>query len=279
MSRARVITTLLALSAVVGTSGAAAPAASAGETWPCAKRKGEISRSSGGVVWHRGGSLFGCVAGYRNPDQFGDVEGQDPWPHYAPTKARRLGPWSKGSRIVFDGVEATWAYRTRSKTGEPIDRMYAVDVRVGKPWLRGARPTFDLADRVVADLKLGINFAAWVTTRGTVLAGAEGGFGGGEAAPDAFDLDLVGAGTPASAGLVPALRPQGARLLIGQFPEAAAAAQSTLQLKRLSDLDMQNEQCIGSYRYEVTVRPKPDQPRVGGIWRAAYFPSGVECRG
>lgn len=278
MSRVR-LTAATVAAAAVAAAGIAAPSASAGSTWPCAKRKNEVVRTGGSVVWHRGGSLFGCVAGYSNPDMFGDVEGSDPWPHTPPTKAKRLGPWSSGSQIEFDGVEAVWAYRTTSKAGAAIDRMYAIDVREGKPWMRAARPTFDTADRVVADLKLGQNYAAWVTARGTLMAAAEGGFGEGEAAPDPFDLERVGAGTPGAAGLVPALVPRDGRLLIGHFEEHAAQAQATLQIRTIGDADMQNEECIGSHRWEASVRPLPDGPRVGGIWRAAYFPTDVYCTG
>lgn len=189
-----------------------------------------------------------------------------------------LGPWSKGSRVVFDGVEAVWAYRTTSKAGEPIDRMYAIDVRDGKPWLRGARPTFDTADRTVERMKLGQNFASWITARGTVMAAAEGGFGGTETPNDPFDLALVGAGTAGAAGLVPALAPQGNRLLIGQFPNLTPEGRATLKLKRLFDANsMENEECIGSHRWETTIEPGPGLPRVGGTWRAAYFPSDVYC--
>lgn len=276
--RSRVVRRDLALALGLGVAAATAPPSLAladGKVDPCPARPHEIERVHGGVVWERGGSLFGCVAGYRNP-QLGGVENDDPSYDYPHTKARRLGPWSKGSRIVFDGTEATWAYRTTSRTGEPVDRMYAIDVRAGKAWLRGARPSFDLADRVVDHLALGMNFAAWITTRGTVMAGAEGGFGAGDAQPDPFDLELVGAGAP---GLVSSLDPRGNRLLIGQFPGLDAAGRETFRLRRLSDLDMENEQCIGSYRWETTVRPAGNAPRVGGVWRAAYFPTGPECSG
>lgn len=266
----------LGLGLCVGLVAAVAPPAAlaVGQTDPCPKRKHEVKRVYGSAVWARGGSLFGCVRGYRNP-QLGEVEDSDPGIDHPHTKARRLGPWSTGSRIVFDGVEATWAYRTTSKTGDPIDRMYAIDVRQGKAWLRGARPSFDTADRVVDRLALGTNFAAWITTRGTVMAGAEGGFGP-ETPNDPFDLELVGAGAP---GLVSALVPQGNRLLIGQFPALTPEGRATFRLKRLSDLDMENEQCIGSYRWETTVEPSPGAARVGGIWRAAYFPTDPECTG
>lgn len=261
----------------LGVTAAVAPSAALaeGRVDPCPKRKHEIKRTHGSVVWERGGSLFGCVAGYANP-QLGGVENSDPGYDHPHTKARRLGPWSRGSRIVFDGVEATWAYRTTSRAGEPVDRMYAIDVREGKAWLRGARPSFDLGDRVVDRLALGMNFAAWITTRGTVMAGAEGGFGADDAQPDPFDLELVGAGAP---GLAPTLNPQGNRLLIGQFPNLDAAGRATFRLKRLSDLDMENEQCIGSYRWETTVVPPGGTARVGGVWRAAYFPTEPECTG
>lgn len=253
----------------------APPALADGKILVCPKKPHEIERVHSSVVWERKGSLWGCAAGYSNP-QLGGVESSDPTLS-SKRIARRLGPWSAGSRVVFDGVEVVWAYRTTSKAGAPIDRMYAIDVRQGKPWLRGARPTFDTADRTVEQLKLGQNFASWITARGTVMAAAEGGFGGDETPADPFDLDLVGVGTSGATGLVPALLPQGNRLLIGHFPDLTAEGRATLRLSRLTDMNMENEECIGSYRWETTVQPGPGLPRVGGIWRAAYFPSDVNC--
>lgn len=255
-------------------TGVGAPSARAdGHVLPCGKHRHELARKLGSTLWEHGGSLYGCVAGYLDDTANNEVDHEGADPSYSPTPPRRLGPWSPSSRVVFDGVEAAWTARKQLKSGQLVDAVYAVDVNVGKPWLRAARPTFDLADRQIAALKLGQNFAAWVTTRGTVVAAAEGGFGD-PSEPDAFDLDLVGAGTP---GLVSALVPLDRRLLIGKFDAAAAQAGSTLRLRRLSDADMENEECIGSYRWEVTVRPAPNGPRVGGIWRAAYFPSSIYC--
>lgn len=268
----------LVLCALTGGGLAPAAAQADGSIDRCPRHAHEIHRTGGSVVWERGGSLFGCVAGYRNP-QLGGVEDQDPSYDYPHTKARRLGPWSPGSRIVFDGVEAVWAYRTRSKAGEPVDRLYAIDVRAGKAWLRGTRPTFDLADRVVEHLALGVNFAAWITTRGTVFAAAEGGFGADSGPQDPFDLEPVGAGTSGADGLATTLAPQGHRLLVGRFPNATPQQRATFRLKRLSDLDMENEQCIGSYRWETTIVPVAGAPRVGAIWRGAYFPTEPECVG
>ena len=199
-------------------------------------------------------------------------------PYYdtLPTKARRLGPWSDASQLVFDGLEATWAYRQTLKSGAVVDRLYAVDLNVGKPWLRGALPTFDPADRTVSGLKLGQNFAAWVTTKGTVMAAAEGGFGDPNDA-DPFDLELIGAGTAGSAGLVPSLYPEGQLLVIGQFQGLSADGQATLRLRRLSDADMENEQCIALPLGGHRPPGRRSAARVGGVWRAAYFPHDAYC--
>lgn len=266
MQRTNVHRRLVMAAATLGLAGLGAPAAQAdARVVPCSKHRHELSRAGGSVVWKQSGSVYGCVSGY--------AESDDPYYDAPSSKARRLGPWSKGSRLVFDGVEVAWAYRTRSKAGESVDRIYVADARTGA-WLRGARPTFDLADRVVADLRLGTNLAAWVTERGTVMAAAEGGFGDVDD-PDPFDLEFVGTGTPGASGLVDALAPQGKRLLIGRFQEHAAQAGATLRLEP-ETLDEQ-ETCIGSIRWWVTVRPLATEPRVGGVWRAGYFPSGPEC--
>ena len=147
------------------------------------------------------------------------------------TADRRLGQWSPQSRIAFDGRHVVWAYRKQLPSGESIDRVYAADVRAGKPWLRAARPTFDLADRTVSALKVNRSFAAWTTTKGTVMAAAERGFTEPATETTKADLKLVGAGTAGALGLVDALAPVDHRLLIGKFDSLASPAPSTLGLK------------------------------------------------
>ena len=122
------------------------------------------------------------------------------------------------------------------------------------------------------------------------MAAARGGFGGGDPEPDPYDLERVDPGpgptsgpaapiVPLNTGLAETLRPYGKRLVIGVFAQDRHEVARSLQLRRLSDADMENEPCIGSYRWEVTVRPLSGaRERAGAVWRAGYFPSGPECR-
>ena len=272
---------LVAAALVVGLA-APGPAHAAAESpayeprvLPCPKHSTDLNRTYGSAVWVRGDALYGCAAGVAGT---GDPNLDEP-----PSRPRKLGPWSRGSRVTANAIGATWAHRTRGADGAPVDRIYAADLRTGA-WLRGAEPGMGPADRRVSKLEIGQNIVAWTTTLGTVMAAAEGGAQAGPE-PDRFDLDLVGAGTAASPpgrpegeGLVQALRPQAKRLLVGRWPEAAAQVAQTFRLKALSDADMENEPCIGSLRWAITTQPVVGAPRVGAKWRAHYFPTEAYCR-
>lgn len=265
----------LLVGAVVPTGGQAA-------TPKCQKHKNELVRSGGGVLWTSNGStkngtLYVCTAYY------GDKPVQ-----------RKLGPWTKQSKLAFDGSSVLWTVRTKEKNGaRPADRIWAADGPYGV-WLKGLRlttgPTQTFDDRI-ARLAVRGNAAAWVTTQGVVMFASE--------SPNGSEPESVGEGTPGAAapvvpgvtddpslsaadtlsypqGLQTSLKPSGKRLLVGRWTALAGADfADTLQLRDTGGGD--GDECGGVSEYEVTVRPLADQPRVGATWMSDWTSTSEAC--
>ena len=80
----------------LGEVGLAAPGARAAEPACPEKPSGTmVAKSAGGVLWHQAGSLYVCTAYYGDPPV-----------------SKKLGPWTKGSKVSFDGSTAVWTART-----------------------------------------------------------------------------------------------------------------------------------------------------------------------
>lgn len=214
-----------------------------GQAADCPPRKGTLAKAPLGRVWHAQGSLFGCTVVYGRRPQ-----------------AVRLGPWSSGGKVAFDGVMVTWT-RPLRRDGVRSDRLWAASVESGIRWLTGKR----LRPGVGADgqdseariqrLALGWQSVGWTTKEGDVgMAVRE---------PQTH---------PEPLGTLPAPpQPSGARLLVGSFPDADPVALG--RSLRLEVINGEGDECGGTDGYRLTVQPAAE--RVGVRWFGAW--NRVDC--
>ncbi len=261
--------------------GAAVPAASSAAPTSCPKHKNELVRSAGGVLWtsngkSKPGNLYVCTAYYGDPPV-----------------SKKIGPWTKQSRLAFNGSTVVWTVRKKDSAGDPIDAVYAADGPYGN-WLNNVRPTVgpgNALDQRVSRLAVYGDAAAWVTTKGTVMLGVP--------SPNGAEAEPVGAGTPgAAAPVVPGvtdvpltadnllaykqglatapLKPTGRRLLVGRWTALAGPVfADTLELKEGPDGD--GDECGGVSSYKVTVQPVAGEARVGATWWSDWSSTSLAC--
>ncbi len=271
MSRlSRSVVLALALGLVAG---AVAPVAKAADP-RCPKHQGELARSAGGVVWTGAGNLYVCTAYYGDPPV-----------------SRKIGPWTKQSKLAFDGSTVVWTVRKAAADGAKSDVIYAADGPYGT-WLKGVRPTTGptgTLDTRVSRLQAYGQTVAWVTTKGTVMMGAQS---------PADDPQLVGAGTPGAAapvvpgvtdlpnltagdvlsypqGLRDPLKAVGRRVLIGRW--AALKGPEFSDTLSITNVDGDGDECGGAATNRVTVEPVAGQPRVGAQWTSSWTSTSVSC--
>lgn len=223
------------ISAAAIAAGASATTAAAAT---CPQQGHELQRAWRGAVFLREGALWGCTVSYRDDDAV----------------TRRLGAWGRGSQVAFDGRWATWT--TRAGRGKRLrDRITSVDVGSGAATFVNAAPVpGDADDGRVTALAAASYMAAWVTAKGTVVAAVPA----AHRAPRA-----VGARGDSGDGLRLPLRPLGTRLVVGQWPGAAAAAARTLDVVNDGGA---GDECGGISTAVATVRPDAGAPRVGLSW-------------
>lgn len=263
----------LAIGAVVPTAGGAA-------TPKCQKHKNELIRSGGGVLWtskgsSKDGTLYVCTAYYGDP----------------PVQ-RTLGPWTKQSKVAFNGSTVLWTVRKKASGGAPAtDLIYAADGPYGV-WLKGVRavtgPTSTI-DTKVSRLQVFGDSVAWVTTQGEVMMGVK--------SPNGAEPEAVGAGTPGAAapvvpgvtdiahsaaevlgypqGLRDPLKPTGKRLLIGRW--AALASPEFADTLEMKDAGGDGDECGGVSSVRVTVEPVAGEPRVGATWSTDWSSTSLAC--
>jgi hypothetical protein len=214
---------------------AAAPAASLAASRSCAARPHTVAARSGGKVWHSGASLFGCTTAY------GPSLGHTP-------RTRRLGPWTPGTKVAFDGVTAVWSVPKAAG-----DRVWADNLDSGEHWLTGTRIVPGSAgghftDGRVQRLMLTTEGAAWITRDSQVVLALH------EPASDPTPFGALAAPLSADKQL----------LLVGSFPGVAA---STLaQSATLEVVGGDGDECGGVDTYRLSVAPDPSGPRIGADW-------------
>lgn len=226
----RIFTALLAALVL-----ALAPAAASGHARPCTHHSGYITGNEIGTLWHSGHSLVGCTTEY---DEAHIV--------------RRLGPWTLGTKVKFDGANVVWTVRQGA-----TDRVWAANVHNGQRWLTGTRLApqgagLPFADgRVYRLLQVGEQ-AGWITTGGEVVA-----------ATDESSFDATPVGTP-PAPFVTSKQ----LLLIGRF---ASIAPATLAAHtHFTTGQGETDDCGGTIPYTLTVRPNPSAPAFGATWFAEF---------
>jgi hypothetical protein len=194
---------------------------------PCRPHRGDLSGSREGRIWHARGSLFGCV-----------FDGTH-------VVRRRLGPWSPGSRVAWDGTDAAWSVPQPGG-----DRLWATAVGE-RAWLRGARALPGGGGRV-QKLLVGVGAAAWVTRSSeAVLA-----------------LDAP-ADDPTPVGALPApLVFDATRVLVGRWPQVPAAALAATV--KLTSGDGEGDECGGTTPFRLTLRPDPAAAPVGARWTRTW---------
>lgn len=253
-------------------AGAVAPVAQAA-TKKCPKHNGELVRSAGGVVWTGAGNLYVCTAYYGDP-----------------AVSKKIGPWSKGSKLAFDGSTVVWSLR-KTVDGVKSDTIYAADGPYGT-WLKGVRPTTGPTtnlDNVVSRMQAYGETVAWVTTKGTVMMAVE---------TPADDPAAFGAGTPgAAAPVVPGVTdvggltadnvlsyPQGLasppkavghRVLVGRW--TALKGPEFSDTLSIVNVDGDGDECGGAGTDRVTVQPVAGQQRVGVQWTSDWTSTSLAC--
>lgn len=228
---------VLAATVISATAIAAGAFASTAAAATCPQQGNELERAWRGAVFLRDGALWGCTAVYTDD-----------------TTTRRLGPWGRGSQVAFDGRWATWTIR-HGRGARARDRLYSVDVGSGQATFTNAAPVpGDGGDDRVTALAAASYMAAWVTSRGTLVA----------AIPAAHRAPRpVGARGGNGDGLLLPLRPVGTRLVVGRWPGSAAAAARTLDVVNDGGA---GDECGGISTAVATVRPDGGSARAGVSW-------------
>lgn len=265
---------LLASLVVAGLGIGASPAAAAGT---CKSKPGQLAKAPNAVLWAKGKSLFVCTAFYGDPP-----------------KSARIGPWGKGSTFAFSSGDVLWTVRKpATSTADAEDRIYAADGPFGT-WLNGLRLTTGPAsalDRRIKTLEISGGAAAWVTTKGTVMAAV---------AQPQVEPDLIGAGTPGAAapvvpGVTDVVPPPAASTLL-PFPQGLSGAPTKLTGKRFlvgrwtalpnaalaASLSVKygegdGDECGGAGNYLITVQPVAGQPAVGVDWITGWTSTSLAC--
>jgi hypothetical protein len=231
----RCLVPLIALGALTLGSPALASAGSA----HCAKHSGTLATHYDSIVYHSGGSLYGCVVVHSR------------------AVTERAGPWSARTKIAFDGSTLAWTV-PHTVSGASTDRVFAQDLTDGKRWLSGTRLIPQGVGRPFADgrvqrLLVFGDSAAWVTrTSDVVLAMREP------------------ADVPSAIGTLPgALTPVKQLLLVGSFPTVAPATLAATA--RLHDTDGgDGDECGGTDEFALTVQPQSSQDAIGAKWTTSW---------
>ena len=205
----------------------------------CPKRADTIAVRPLGRVWHAAGSLYACTTVYAKP------------PH-----RRRLGPWKRGAKVAFDGVNVVWT-TPLVRNGVRSDRGWAGSAETGQRWLSGARlipatagaePGEARVQRVLGTDRGG----GWVTQTGAVVLALS--------SPES---------DPEAVGTLPApLRADHHLVLVGTWADAAPDALAASA--RLEELDGDGDECGGVNPYKLTVQPDPAGARIGATWSGGW---------
>ncbi|HEY5143058.1 MAG TPA: hypothetical protein VII98_06120 [Solirubrobacteraceae bacterium] len=217
-----------------------APAsASARTSHDCPARQGTLATAPLGRVWHHAGSLYGCTTVYG----------------VAP-RAVRLGPWTAGTKVAFDGVGVAWTVR-RTVGGQVVDRVWAASTQTAKRWLLGpplvpASGSAPAREERIQRILLTDAGVAWVTRASDVVL----------ALHEPSDA-------PTAIGTLPgALQPARLLLLVGSWP-AVPAAQLAASAA-LKELPGDGDECGGANDYQLTVTPDPSAAAVGALWNGYW---------
>ena len=235
MSR-RLITSTAAL--VLLALGAAGPASA--KPRDCPKRANMISVKPLGRVWHERASVYACTTVYAHKPV-----------------ARRMGPWTKQTRLAFDGVDLAWTTRV-VRGGVPYDRVWAGSADTGKRWQSGARLVPASASTPAREARIARivqrdTGAAWTTTAGDVVFALP--------SPDA---------DPSPVGTLPGpLSATKGVLLVGTFPTSDHAGALAASMT-LTEGDGEGDECGGSNPYSLRVTPDPAAPAVGADWSSSW---------
>ena len=217
-----------------------APAgASARASGDCPAHAGTLATAPLGRVWHHAGSLYGCTTVY----------GVRP-------RTVRLGPWTAGTKVAFDGVGVAWTVR-RTVGGQIADRAWAASTQTGRRWLLGtplvpASGTTPAREARIQRILLADAGVAWVTR--------------------ASDLVLAlhePSDTPTAIGTLPgALQASRLLLLVGSWP--AVPAEQLAASAVLKELPGDGDECGGANDYQLTVTPDPSAAAVGAVWNGYW---------
>lgn len=213
---------------------AAAPGGAMARSHICHRHHGHLAGDFFGNVWHDSHSVLACTTVYDHPP-----------------RARRLGPWTPGTKVAWDGVNALWTVRHTSG-GVTTDRMWAANSDNGKHWLSGTKLVPGAAGAPFTDgraqrIFLKDQSAAWVTQAGQVVM----------AMHDPAD-------TPTAIGTLPApLTAVKQLLLVGTYP--ASAVPGIASSLRIKELDGDGDECGGENPYQLTYSVNGGS-RVGALW-------------
>lgn len=231
----------LVLLAVLSTTVIGVVPATASAAQRCPRTTGTLAVERLGRVWHSGRSLYACTVS-------GGVA-----PH-----ARRMGPWTPGTRVAFDGGDVAWTTRV-TRSGARADRLWAGDAATGRRWQSGAQAVpasgAEAAGeaRVLALRTVG-DGVAWVTDGAQlVLASQE---------PQVDDGPMTLDTPPVT------LTPDGNRVLVGAWPDTPAG--ELARTLRLTVGEGEGDDCGGVDTFTATVRPAGASAPVGAGWSSSY---------
>ncbi len=234
--------TVAAATAIAAASSLGATQASATST-TCPKVKvGTLAVAPLGRVWHKGSNLYACTTVYG----------------HAP-KSKRVGKWTPGTRVAFNGDELAWTTRVK-KDGVTSNRIWAVIVDNKSRWLEGrlaVPPTATDAEAEDTIVKVLVHDrgVAWVTGGGTVAM-----------ALNDPQEDPTAKGTlPAT----PTLAKKEKRLRVATYPGAAQQLADTLTLAVGSGGD--GDECGAVDPYELTFQPTAGAPLTGVTWDGGWY--------
>jgi hypothetical protein len=215
----------------------AGPATASAAPKTCPPKKGTLAKNALSRVWHQGASLYGCTTVYTHKP-----------------KAKRLGPWTPGTKVALSGDDVAWTTTVMRDAGK-VDRLWAANIDEGKRWMAGKRLVPAAGEQPEREARIARLIAASTSVAWTTTS-AEVGFAlrSPESEPEAI-------------GTLPApLQPDGQRLLVGQFPDADPVALTT-SLK-LEVGDGEGDECGGSNPYELRFQAggAPSGVRWWGGW-------------
>ncbi len=214
--------TLAATALALAALAVAVPSGAMARSHHCPKHHGQLAVNSFGNVWHDSKSLLGCTTVYDHPP-----------------RARRLGPWTPGTKVAWDGVNALWTVR-HSSAGVTTDRMWAANADNGKRWLSGTKlvpgaPGAPFTDGQAQHIMLADQSAAWLTKAGQVVMALH------EPADTPTPI-----GTLVSSPLVAVKQ----LLLVGTYPTSLVAGIASTM--KLEELDGDGDECGGENPYRLT---------------------------